>query len=149
MTTEHHNHGQSNGRRPEHADVSFEGTDVRSSPIFKFLTYLGVTVILSFFLSLGVYKGLKNYWTASYDAPAPSRIVGPHFAAEPRMQGMPGHLTDPQQDMRMKLEADTKANNELGWVDKNAGIAQIPVKDAMKLIVEKGMPAVNPPVEKK
>jgi hypothetical protein len=47
------------------------------------------------------------------------------------------------------VEADTKANNELGWVDKNAGIAQIPVKDAMKLIVEKGLPAVSAPVEKK
>jgi hypothetical protein len=149
MSTEHHNHGQTNGGRPQHADVSFEGTDVRSSPIFKFLTYLGITVVLSFFLSLGVYKGLKSYWTNSYDAPAPSRVEGPHIPPEPRMQGMPGHLTDPQLDMRTKVEADTKANNEVGWVDKNAGIAQIPVKDAMKLIVEKGLPAITLPVEKK
>jgi hypothetical protein len=47
------------------------------------------------------------------------------------------------------VERDTRANEELGWVDKNAGIAQIPVKDAMKLIVEKGLPAVTAPVEKK
>ena len=149
MSTEHHNHGQTNGGRPQHTDVSFEGTDVKSSPIFKFLTYLGITVILSFFLSLGIYKGLISYWNSSYDAPAPTREAGPHFPPEPRMQGMPGHLTDPQHDMREKVEADTKANNELTWVDKNAGIAQIPVKDAMKLIVEKGLPAVSAPVEKK
>jgi hypothetical protein len=66
MSTEPHNHGQTNGGRPEHADVSFEETDVRSSPIFKFLTYLGITVILSFFLSLGIYKGLISYWTSTY-----------------------------------------------------------------------------------
>jgi hypothetical protein len=149
MSTEHLNHGQTNGERPHHADVSFEGTDVRSLPIFKFLTYLGITVIASFILSIGIYKGLKNYWTNSYDAPAPTREAGPQFPPEPRMQGMPGHLTDPQHDMREKVEADTKANNELGWVDKNAGIAQIPVKDAMKLIVEKGLPAVSAPAEKK
>jgi hypothetical protein len=149
MSTEHHNHGQTNGERPQHADVSFEATDVKSSPIFKFLTYLGITVIVSFFLSLGIYKGLISYWTSSYDAPAPMREAGPHFPPEPRMQGMPGHLTDPQHDMREKVEADTKANNELSWVDKNAGIAQIPVKDAMKLIVEKGLPAVSAPAEKK
>jgi len=149
MSTEHHNHGQTNGERPQHADVSFEGTDVRSSPIFKFLTYLGITVIASFILSIGIYKGLKNYWTNSYDAPAPSREAGPHLPPEPRMQGMPGHLTDPQHDMREKVEADTKANNELGWVDRNTGIAQIPVKDAMKLIVEKGLPAAGAPAEKK
>lgn len=149
MSTEHHNHGQTNGGRPQHTDVSFEGTDVKSSPIFKFLTYLGITVILSFFLSLGIYKGLISYWNSSYDAPAPTREAGPHFPPEPRMQGMPGHLTDPQHDMREKVEADTKVNNELTWVDKNAGIAQIPVKDAMKLIVEKGLPAISAPVEKK
>jgi len=149
MSTEHHNHGQTNGERPQHADVSFEGTDVRSSPIFKFLTYLGITVIASFIVSIGIYKGLKSYWINSYEEPAPMREAGPQFPPEPRMQGMPGHLTDPQHDMREKVEADTKANNELGWVDKNAGIAQIPVKDAIKLIVEKGLPAVSAPAEKK
>lgn len=149
MSTEHHSHGQTNSGRPEHADVSFEVTDVRSSPIFKFLTYLGITVIASFFLSLGIYKGLKGYWTGSYETPAPMREAGPHFPPEPRMQGMPGHLTDPQRDMRTKVEADNKANNELGWADKNAGIAQIPVKDAMKIIVEKGLPAISAPAEKK
>jgi hypothetical protein len=149
MSNEHHNHGQANGERPQHADVSFEATDVKSSPIFHFLTYLGITVIASFILSIGIYKGLIHYWTNSYEAPAPMREEGPHFPPEPRMQGMPGHLTDPQHDMREKVEADTKANNELGWVDKNAGIAQIPVKDAMKLIVEKGLPAVSAPAEKK
>jgi hypothetical protein len=149
MSTEQHNHGQANGGRPQHADVSFEGTDVKSSPIVKFLMYLGITVIASFFLSLGIYKGLKSYWTNSYEAPAPMREAGPQFPPEPRMQGMPGHLGDPQHDMREKVQADTKANNELGWVDKNAGIAQIPVKDAMKLIVEKGLPAISAPAEKK
>ena len=149
MSNELHNHGQTNGERPHHSDVSFEATDVRSSQIFQFLTYLGITVIASFILSIGIYKGLKGYWADSYEAPAPMREVGPHLPPEPRMQGMPGHLTDPQHDMREKVEADTKANNELGWVDKSAGIAQIPVKDAMKLIVEKGMPAVSTPAEKK
>lgn len=149
MSTEHHNHGQTNGGRPQHADVSFEETDVKSSPIFKFLTYLGITVIASFFLSLGVYKGLKSFWTNSYDAPTPTRAAGPHLPPEPMLQGMPGHLTDPQLDMRTKVEADSKANNELGWADKNAGIAQIPVKDAMKIIVEKGLPPISTQVEKK
>ena len=149
MSTERHQHGQTNGGRPEHADVSFEATDVRSSPIFKFLTYLGITVILSFFLSLGIYKGLISYWTSTYETPAPMREAGPHLPPEPMLQGMPGHLTDPQLDMRTKVEADTKANNELGWADKNAGIAQIPVKDAMRMIVEKGLPAISAPAEKK
>ena len=150
MSTEQHKHGQTNGGRPEHADVSFEARDVKPSPIFKFLFWLGLTTVLSFVLSLGIYKGLKAYFISSYEAPPPSRVAGPEFPPEPRLQGMPGHLTDPQHDMREKLEADMKANEELGWVDQQAGIARIPVSDAMKLIVEKGLPAVPAtPGEKK
>jgi hypothetical protein len=69
---------------------------------------------------------------------------------EPRLQGVPGHENDPQQDMRNKIEADTKANETFAWVDKEKGIAQIPVADAMKIIAEKGaVPAAVAAVEKK
>jgi hypothetical protein len=69
---------------------------------------------------------------------------------EPRLQGVPGHGTDPQQDLRNKLKADSEANEQFGWIDQTTGIAQIPVKDAMKIIAEKGLPAVTtPPAQKK
>jgi hypothetical protein len=62
---------------------------------------------------------------------------------QPRLQGVPGSTNDPQQDMRDKIAADTRANETLAWVDKEKGIAQIPVADAMKIIAEKGaVPAV-------
>lgn len=151
MSTEHHNHGQTPNGRPVHQDVSFEPRDVRVSVIQKFLIYLGITIVLSYVLVLGIYRGLKSYWANSYPQPLPSRVeAGPTMPPEPRMQGMPGHLTDPQQDLRNKLATDNKANRTLGWIDEKGGIAQIPVKDAMQLIVEKGLPAVTPlPAEKK
>ncbi|HTZ49717.1 MAG TPA: hypothetical protein VMH20_19155 [Verrucomicrobiae bacterium] len=150
MSTEHLSHAPKNGR-PVHADVAFEKTDVRTSPILKFLVYLGIGVVFSYILTFGIYKALKSYWTDSYRQPLPTRLeAGPTMPPEPRMQGMPGHLTDPQEDLRIKIQADTAENNKLGWVDQKAGIAQIPVNDAMQLIVEKGLPAVTPqPAEKK
>lgn len=149
MSTEH-NHGQAANGRPVHPDVSFEKRDVRTSPILKFLVYLGILVIFSYILTYGIYLGLKSYWASTYTPPMPSRVeAGPTMPPEPRMQGMPGHLTDPQQDLRDKIKVDTDANKTLAWVDKQAGIAQIPVKDAMQLIVEKGLPAVTPPPAEK
>ena len=69
---------------------------------------------------------------------------------EPRLQGVPGHRTDPQYDLREKLQEDREANEKAGWIDQSAGIAQIPVEDAMKIIAEKGLPAAStPPAEKK
>jgi hypothetical protein len=145
MSTEHLSHGQPASGRPIHQDVSFEKTDVHTSPIIKFLVYLGIGVVFSYLLTFVIYKGLKNYWASSYTPPMPSRVeAGPTMPPEPRLQGMPGHLVDPQQDMRDKLKADNDANNKFAWIDQKSGIAQIPVKDAMQLIVEKGLPAVAP-----
>ncbi len=50
----------------------------------------------------------------------------------------------------LRVKADVAANEKLQWIDKNAGIAQIPVEDAMKIIAEKGLPvAAAPAAEKK
>jgi hypothetical protein len=143
MSTEQHKSAAGEGRAPENKDVSFETQDVRLTPILKFLAYLGVSILLSYFLCLGVYRGLTNLWDSKYVPPPPSRTeTGADMPPEPRLQGMPGHLVDPQRDLRDKLKEDSAANNKLGWVDEQGGIAQIPVSDAMKLIVEKGLPAV-------
>lgn len=150
MSTEHHGHGHATNGRPVHNDVAYEPRDVRTSPILKFLVYLGIVVVLSYGLVFGIYRGLKNYWMGTHQPPVPSRTeeAGPTMPPEPRLQGMPGHLIDPQEDYRLKIEADVKANNELKWVDEKAGIAEIPVKDAMQLIVEKGIPAITPEEKK-
>ena len=136
---------------PLHDDVSFEVKDVKPSPIYKFLTILGIAVVLSYALSLVVYRGLTSYWEATYTEAPPSRAgMPPTMPPEPRLQGMPGHMTDPQQDWRNMVKTASDENNELGWVDRKAGVARIPVKDAMELIVAKGLPPVPAmPAEKK
>ena len=151
MSTEPQKSARGQEGRPVHGDVSFETRDVRTSAILKFLVYLGVTVILSYGLTLLVYHGLTHYWESTYTPPPPSRgNAAATMPPEPRLQGMPGHLSDPQKDWRDKLKADTEANNQLLWIDKNTGIAQIPVSEAMKLIADKGLPAVPvDPAEKK
>ena len=144
MSTDRHHAAQGDTGNPVHADVSFEPKDVQVSPILKFLLYLGILIVASYFLTLGIYRGLKHYWADSYTPPPPSRVeAGAEYPPEPRMQGMPGHLVDPQSDLREKQKKDNEANNSFGWVDQGNGIAQIPVKDAMKIIAEKGLPAIT------
>lgn len=151
MSTEHHKPGHAENRLPLHEDVSYEPRDVKTSAILKFLVYMGVSVALSFLLAYFIYAGVGRYWASDYTPPPPSYSqVGNTMPPEPRLQAMPGHLVDPQQDWRDKVKQDTEANNKLSWIDEKAGIAQIPVSDAMKLIAEKGLPAVPaPPAEKK
>lgn len=152
MSIDPQKHGDAEMRLPRHDDVSYEAQDVRVTPILKFIIYLGIGTVLSFVIALFVYRSLTSYFADTYQPPPPSRAAdqGPTMPPEPRLQGMPGHMLDPQQEWRDTVKAANAANNELKWIDEKSGIAQIPVKDAMELIVQKGLPVVSPmPAEKK
>jgi hypothetical protein len=147
MSTEPHNTGQ----EPRHADVAFEGRDIKASTIYGYLLALGVATAAALLICVYILRFTSNF-AASSDRPAPpSREAHPkELPPEPRLQGVPGHITDPQQDLRDKIKADTEANEKFDWIDRTSGIAQIPVKDAMKIIAAKGLPsATTPPAEKK
>jgi len=155
MTTDPHK--TSGGNLPEHGDVSFEARDISISSVLWSLVYLAVTVVVSLVVCLYFFNFMTKY-VASQEKPRP--IVRQQMSAEdeklmtmppdPMLQGVPGHESDPQQDMRDKIASDTAANESYRWVDEKAGIAQIPVKEAMQIIAEKGLPNIAaPPSEKK
>jgi hypothetical protein len=152
MSTEHHNSGHVTEEVPFHKDIAFEPRDLRPKVILWALFYLAVAVVVSLFIC----KYVMIYTTRLAEegnTPHPPvwQELSPQqrdailLPPEPRLQGVPGHLTDPQQDLRNKIKADTQANERFGWIDEKDGIAQIPVEDAMKLIVQNGLPAVPPP----
>ena len=149
MSTESHNKVESASQEPRHADVSFEQSDVQVGAIYKYLFVLGVTTIAALLICIYILRFTTNLITAE-DAPPPASrdFLGQNYQSlppEPRLQGVPGHTADPQEDLRNKLSADTAENQKFGWVDKNAGIAQIPVNDAMKIVAEKGLSVVTAP----
>ena len=147
MSTESHNTGQ----EPRHKDVSFEERDIKPGVIYGYLFALGIAVVASLIVCVFILR-LTTTYTVSTDAPPPpSRETHQReLPPEPRLQGVPGHITDPQADLRKKNQEDAEANEKLEWIDRSSGIVQIPVKDAMKIIAEKGLPGASaPPVEKK
>jgi hypothetical protein len=143
MSTSEHRHDHQNGE-PMHADVAYEKVDVSPNAIYIYLIGLAVAVLLSYAVCVFVLRGTTKVAESS-DTPLPPirQEMGSEYRAmppEPRLQGVPGHSSDPQVDLREKMKQDTDANERYDWVDQNAGIAQIPVKDAMKIIAEKGLP---------
>jgi hypothetical protein len=149
MSTEHHKSHQADGA-PHHSDVSFEERDIKVGTIYWYLIALGLATVAALIISIFVYRFTSSLATSSDVLPPPSRAaLGKDFPPEPRLQGVPGHVTDPQKDLRYKLKADIDSNEKLQWLDKNAGIAQIPVEDAMKIVAEKGLPSFSPPLAEK
>jgi len=54
---------------------------------------------------------------------------------EPRLQ------THPRQDLRDLQTQEDEILSSYGWVDRNAGVVRIPIDAAMKLTLERGLPA--------
>ncbi len=148
-----HGHSGAAGEEPRNDDVSFETADVHPATIYWYLGALAVAVILSYVVCIFVLR-VTTKIAVDYDTPPPAirQEMGSSYDAlppEPRMQGVPGHPSDPQADLRNKIAADNAANETTGWIDQNAGIAQIPVSEAMKIIAEKGLPGTPASAEKK
>jgi hypothetical protein len=154
MSTESHNSGPGAGEAPRNTDVSFEERDIQVGTIYGYLFALALSVVVSAVICVFILRFTLNFAASSDTAPPPSRAaLGPNhhdLPPEPRLQGVPGHTEDPQQDLRDKVKSDTEANEKFEWIDRNSGVVQIPVEDAMKMIAEKGLPAGSaPPAEKK
>jgi hypothetical protein len=155
MSTKERRGHASNGE-PVHPDVTFEPRDIDIGTIGRYLVYLAITIVIALVICVPILKVLTKF-VAEQDASMPAVRAAmtqkqrdeQQLPPNPRLQGVPGHETDPQQDMRDKIEADTKANETFAWVDKEKGIAQIPVADAMKIIAEKGTVPAAPAAEKK
>ena len=142
MSTEHHQAEPGSGQPVTHTDVAFEHADINVPTILTYLLYLGLAVVIAFAVSVYIFRFATKVATDSDTPMTPShRNIGPTMPPEPMLQGVPGHITDPQFDLRAKVKADSEANETLKPVDGQPGFAQIPVAEAMKIIVGKGLSA--------
>jgi hypothetical protein len=120
----------------DHAVVHHETSDVNIGGIFRFALALLLTGV-----ALHVFVWLLVLFFAARDA----RPVTPDFplaaGQENRVPPEPRLQTNPRQDLRDLRGAEDTVLTGYGWVDKNAGIARIPIGEAMKLTVERGLPA--------
>jgi hypothetical protein len=143
MSTEKNSSGHGTGDAPFNESVTFEPRDINVGTVAKQLIYLGLTIVIALLICVPVLKVLTGMASENDTPMAPVRAQMSasdrermSLPPEPRLQGVPGHKADPQQDLRDKIAADTAANESIGWVDKGNGIAKIPVSEAMKIIAE-------------
>jgi len=54
---------------------------------------------------------------------------------EPRLQ------TTPREDLRELRAREEEILGSYGWVDKTTGVVRIPIDEAMKLTLQRGLPA--------
>jgi hypothetical protein len=123
--------------QPHHDDVAHEASDVNFRAIVQFgvgLLVLGAVVYLVVWLFFGFLseRASRASGQLAYPLAAGQQDRVP---PEPRLQ------TNPRADLRELRESEDKRLDSYGWVDRNAGIVHIPIDDAIKLTLQRGLPS--------
>jgi hypothetical protein len=150
MSDEHLNHIHSGH------GVEFEREDLSTRGIFGFMIGLAITGVIIYFIITGMYKFLDKYEQSQMTSSSPltkpedSAMVGarrlPPGYAENRFKdnGAPLLEVDERGQLKTFVLDQEKQLNSYGWVDEKAGVAHIPIKQAMDLIAQRGLPVCPP-----
>jgi hypothetical protein len=120
-------------------ELRYESSDARAGALFRFSALLFLGVLLASGAALGVMTVLKNAIEHREPAVPPMGRRAPgQLPPEPRLQ------TNPPHELAGVRAEEDAALRSYGWVDRKAGIVHIDIDEAMKLLVQRGLP-VSPP----
>jgi hypothetical protein len=118
------------------SDVHHETSDVSVGAVFGYgigLTLAGVVVLFLVWLLFGYFSG-REAGSGARQFPLAAEQQN-RLPPEPRLQ------TNPKQDLIELRASEDAILKTYGWVDKAGGIVRIPISEAMKLTVERGLPS--------
>lgn len=135
MSTEHANpHDAEYGPNPPGA--TYEHTDIDPSIGYRFALWLSVAMVLSFAIVYGVFIFFDRRDTQANAAA--QRF--PLAAGVHRPQPTPALQTQPFRDVYLLRGEEATKLNHYGWVDKEGGVARIPIDRAIEVMLQKGFP---------
>jgi hypothetical protein len=132
--------GHHSGNVPE---ALHEPNAVNIPGVVKFFVWLSAVIVVA---ALSMW-GLLHYFDArkAQEEPPPSPLAtGPRLPPEPRLQGAPGSSSSPSEDIRRFREREDQMLDSYGWIDRQNGVIHIPIEQAKRLILQRGLPAMPP-----
>jgi len=136
------------------ASMRGEVDDVNVWAIVKFAVGILILGIVSYVVLYGMLKLFEHQRQASQgQVPTMARGEQDRLPPPPRLQMMPGSPSEfksPEYEMTVMREEEQNRLTTYGWINKDAGIARIPIDEAMKRLLERGVPSKGPsasPVE--
>ena len=116
--------------------VHHEESDVNVRGLFGFAAGLTLVVVFVAFVVWLLFQ-----FFASREA----RKTTPEFPLatqqENRLPPEPRLQTNPRQDLSDLRSKENQILTSYGWADKNAGVVRIPIDQAMKLMLQRGLPS--------
>ena len=147
------------------ASLGYEGTDVKVSGIVVFLTALGIFVVVTAVLCVGIGKVINTQLAKAdgpvtkWNHPVDPRKLG-NLASSPEMQHEFAQLAqrfpsprlqtdDGYDEIYVMHQKEDLLLENYSWVDQQQGTVRIPIERAMELIVQRGLPVAPAAAEEK
>ena len=129
----------------QNPDVHHETTDANIRGVFVFAVGL---IIAAAFIHFAVWILFRLLADQNAQRTVPEYPLAAtqekRVPPEPRLQPSPPDWRTPREDLRDFRRQEDEILDTYGWADRNAGAVRIPISEAMKLTVQRGLP-VRPP----
>jgi hypothetical protein len=140
----HHNdEGELHFEQIRHSEVQYEDRDLGARGIIVFLIVLGISGFLLCAIVWGYFDYHARHVREAVRIPNAQEVVTPTAEVKPPEETFPQPAlqTDDVDEMNQLRSADKSRLNSYGWVDQSAGVAHIPIDQAMDQVLKQGIPA--------
>jgi len=129
-------HGATADGHVANPNVHHEESDVNVRGIFAFAAALVVVAVI---VHVAMWLLLRFF---DVRADRQDRIDYPlAVEQERRLPPEPRLQTNPREDLQNLRTNENDILTSYGWVDRNAGVVRIPIDEAIKLTLQRGLPA--------
>ena len=122
---------------PTPPGAKYEHTDIDPRIGYQFALWLAVAMVISFGIVYGTFYFFEGRERA-YDAATQKYPLAVGQVKEPPT---PNLQKQPFKDVYMLRQAEAAKLGSYGWVDKDGGVARIPIDRAMDVMMQRGFPA--------
>lgn len=136
MSTEHLN-GPDLEYGPTPPGANHEHTDIDVNVGYKFGLWLAVSMLIS----IGIVTGAFYFFEGQEKSTNALAQKYPLAVGQPKHPPPPNLQNQPFKDLYMLRQGEAEKLSSYGWIDKEGGIARLPIDRAMEVMLEKGFPA--------
>jgi len=127
-------------RSPSNPEIRYEKSDAHVRPLYQFLFWISVITILTAVIAMVILRGLESWRDKASTRPTMAESPEAQQPPAPRLQ-----IQEPK-DLAAFRKEQAEILSTYGVVDRQKGIYRIPIEEAMRLTLERGLPTAGEPV---
>ena len=120
-------------QKASNPDIQYEKTDAAPRPLYQFLFWISVITLLTAVLAWGVLRGLESWRDRASQRAVMAEPQHSQEAPAPRL------LTRENLNLRAFQKEEAEILSTYGVVDREKGTFRIPIDEAMRLTVLRGL----------